>query len=272
MVSLKESESPKKTTLRTNSRSILSGTAPRQDGLTILLNDFRCCCFSFPCEKVDIRLLYVAYITKTNFRVLNFPLVRSWRASSPTKTLLLPRNYFHTHHSQESSYTIVKMEKEEKVKPWKKSEAKKLLTKDILTGVVDDEMDAAEVWLMRYEYSLYEYKNFKINLRNLREVIRKARESAARSSQALQHDLSLTPSVFKRTKLYWPDSDASRWLEEDMKREGFEGLPKKELWLSREAYQEFSYKCFYNHVRQAVRSGKEKAYWSFINDKKKTVV
>ena len=92
------------------------------------------------------------------------------------------------------------MEKE-KVEPWKKSKAKKMLTDDIISGVVDEAMDAAEVWLMRYEYSFYEYKNFQTNLRNLRAAIRKAKDSAARGHLALQYDLNLMTSVFNWTKL-----------------------------------------------------------------------
>ena len=75
--------------------------------------------------------------------------------------------------------------------PWKDSEAKKLLYKDLLSGDVDDEMEPKEVFMMRAEYSLYEYVNFVTNLRNLRTAIRKKKEGAARSESALLNDVNL---------------------------------------------------------------------------------
>ena len=145
---------------------------------------------------------------------------------------------------------------------WLKSDAKKLLKQDILSGDVDNRMEPSEVWLMRYEYSFFEYTKFRTNLRNLQASIRKMKESAVRNNMALQNDRVLHPPV-----IHWPDSDACRLLKVDMASEHFLMMTKKELWLSRAIYQQYPYRCFYNHVRQVIRSEKERAYWSFKNDR-----
>ena len=68
------------------------------------------------------------------------------------------------------------MEPVKGVPNWKDSEAKKLLYEDLLAGEVDDAMEAKEVYMMRAEYSLYSYKNFVSNLRNLRSSLRKKKK------------------------------------------------------------------------------------------------
>ena len=157
----------------------------------------------------------------------------------------------------------------EKVPPWKKSKAKELLMKDLLSGDVDDSMTAAEVFMLRPEYSLNKYSNFVTNLRNLRAALKRAKEAAVRGDAALQHDRNLQPSVIERTKLYWPDSQANYFLKIDVNSDKVSTMTKKDLWLSRLEYQEFTYKSFYAHVRQEIRSRKERAYWSFQKMKKK---
>ena len=57
--------------------------------------------------------------------------------------------------------------------PWGKSEAKRLLRADIEAGVVLPELGATTVFAMRPEFQLYLLKNFKTNLKNLRESIAK---------------------------------------------------------------------------------------------------
>ena len=70
--------------------------------------------------------------------------------------------------------------------PWRKSQAKKLLSQDIIDGIVTPAMDAATVYKMRPEYNDYPFKNFKPNLKSLRLAIAKGpkppkwRKSAAK--------------------------------------------------------------------------------------------
>ena len=157
----------------------------------------------------------------------------------------------------------------EKVPKRKNSKAKKLLVEDLLSGDVDKSMTAAEVFMLRPEYSLYKYTNFVTNLRNLRAALQKAKDAAARSELAFQHDRNVQPSVICRTKLYWPESQASSSLKIDIESGRVLIMTKKDLWLSRLEYQEFSYKSFYDHVRQELRTRTERAYWGFQKMKKK---
>ena len=150
--------------------------------------------------------------------------------------------------------------------PWKGSEAKKLLYDDLLSGEVDETMAPQEVFMMRAEYSLYPYHNFVSNLRNLRLSIKKRKESATRSENALRNDISL--GVIQRKLPYWPDSEACFLLKQDIASGVFKQMSKRELWLSRDAYQAFSLPSFSDHIRQSLRLSKERAYWSFINSKK----
>ena len=150
--------------------------------------------------------------------------------------------------------------------PWKGSEAKKLLYDDLLSGEVDETMGPREVFMMRPEYSLFPYNNFVSNLRNLRLSIKKRKESALRSENALRNDLSI--GIIQRKLPYWPDSEACCRLNEDIASGVVESMTKRELWLSREAYQAFTLLSFSDHVRQCIRLSKERAYWSFINAKK----
>ena len=128
-------------------------------------------------------------------------------------------------------------------------------------------MEPKEVFMMRAEYSLYEYVNFVTNLRNLRTAIRKKKEGAARSESALLNDVNL--GMLHRSRPYWPDSEAHRFLIDDISSGVLETMSKRDLWLSKEAYQAFKYPCFSDHVRQHIRQTKERSYWSFHNSKKK---
>ena len=151
--------------------------------------------------------------------------------------------------------------------PWKDSDAKKLLYDDLVSGDVDDEMKPKEVFMMRPEYSLYDYSNFVTNLRNLRLSLRKKQESAARSESAFNNDMNV--GMIDRRRPYWPDSEAHRTLVKDISSGFLDSMSTRELWLSKDAYQFFTYPCFSDHVRQHVRQTKERAYWSFKNGKKK---
>ena len=151
--------------------------------------------------------------------------------------------------------------------PWKDSEAKKLLLEDLLSGEVDDRMSPQEVFMTRAEYSLYTYTNFVSNLRNLCTSLHKQKEGALRNENALSHDLSL--GIVQRKLPYWPDSEACRWLQQDITFGAVQAMSKRELWLSREAYQAFTLRCFSDHIRQSICLSKERAYWSFKNSKKR---
>ena len=52
-------------------------------------------------------------------------------------------------------------------KPWKNSEAKKLLCNDILSAHFYEAQDKKEISMSQPEYAKYNFENFKVNLRLL---------------------------------------------------------------------------------------------------------
>ena len=92
--------------------------------------------------------------------------------------------------------------------PWKTSEAKKLLYNDILSGDVYETQELEEIYMSRPEYAHYDFDNFKVNLRNLRNAIKKKQMAAEIDENAYHHDMSIVPSVLRRTGVFWPDSMA----------------------------------------------------------------
>ena len=68
------------------------------------------------------------------------------------------------------------MPPKKKPTPWGKSKAKALLRRDIVDKIVKPDMDAAFVFTMRPEYQdYYLFRNFKTNLKNLRDAIAEGR-------------------------------------------------------------------------------------------------
>jgi hypothetical protein len=75
--------------------------------------------------------------------------------------------------------------KETKAPDWKDSDAKELLKKDIEEGRVTEVMTAREVYAMHPEFDIYKFQNFANNLKSLRALVKRNKESAAFDSAAL---------------------------------------------------------------------------------------
>ena len=72
---------------------------------------------------------------------------------------------------------------------WKGSREKRQLRKDILEGLVDEEMTAEEVYDMRGGiYHKFVFKNFKNNLKNLRSFLKREQERSFFDSLAFYND------------------------------------------------------------------------------------
>ena len=123
--------------------------------------------------------------------------------------------------------------------------------------------------MSRPEYAEYDFENFKVNLRNLRAVIKKKQKDAETGEIAYAHDMSIQPPLLRRSGTFWPDSMAKKSLKLDIDNGIQATLSSKEFWESRVEYQEFTLKCFTEHVRQDLRGRRERAYWSF--QKQKTI-
>jgi hypothetical protein len=158
---------------------------------------------------------------------------------------------------------------EVKAVPWQHSEAKKVLTNDILDGTTTANMSARQVFATREElYAPYK-KNFATNSRNLRKSLQSLQDRADEDQDAVLHDLAAFPRspVHPRGHPRFDGSIAQQLLKQLVDNGEDEGLLPKEIWLTRLEYQEFPLKVFRDHVSQERRRRCEKSYW--LNKNKK---
>ena len=147
---------------------------------------------------------------------------------------------------------------------WRSSRAKELLLEDIKNNIVSNGIEAEIVFGMRLEYQEFEFKNFKINLRNLLDFAEKSRDRADDDREAVEHDMML--AAFRQAE--WHGSDAERLLSEDVENHMLdEGAPRI-FWLSRPEYQQYPLEKFRKHLYQARRSEKS-TFWLSKKGKKK---
>ena len=145
--------------------------------------------------------------------------------------------------------------------PWQKSEAKKLLTKDILDGKVTAGMKPKDVYSMHEEYKPYKYENFKNNLLGLHKSMQKLQGFADADSVALAHDLQVRPRATNNPRGYprWDRSEAERLLKDENEHQT---MKPKELHQKRKEYQEFPLDVFRDHIYEEVRKRTVSLYWS----------
>lgn len=150
------------------------------------------------------------------------------------------------------------------VSPWKTSQAKAILQRDIVACLVNVSMPADVVYSMHEEYHAYPYKNFKSNLKRLLEKVSRHRMAAIAGAEAHKNFLQgkNEQSATKLTKgPVWHKSDAERFLCFDIDTGAHERMKPKDLWKSREAYMQFSEQKFRNHLYSAIKGRKNRAYW-----------
>jgi hypothetical protein len=142
--------------------------------------------------------------------------------------------------------------KEPKI-PWKDSDAKKMLYKEIMAGLVpleapkdDDgqftEPALCEIYAMQPEYAYYDVEKFLGRLSLLRKTIKEANTRAKDYEEAFNnYKQNHQPSAFSHKGcINWQGSDAQVLLLEDIEAGKLEQLGKKELWGKRPEY----YECF----------------------------
>jgi len=145
--------------------------------------------------------------------------------------------------------------------PWRYSDAKKQLKKDILDGTIDGK-SAKEVHCMRPEYHQYIYSNFSTNLKNLRELLDKEQTRADSDAVAFAHDEALG-LLGKNNKPYprWQGTEAERLLQIDIDNNKHISMKPKALQASRPEYAPYPGKVFSDHIQQEVRARYERPYW-----------
>jgi hypothetical protein len=138
----------------------------------------------------------------------------------------------------------------------KDSDAKELLKKDIEEGRVKEVMTAREVFAMHPEFDVYKFQNSGNNLKNLRALVKRNKESAAFDSAALANDQGDHPHSAMTTAGLprWHESDAERLLKVDVNQLQHETMTPQALHESRPEHQVFSLHIFRQHIQQESRS------------------
>jgi hypothetical protein len=139
---------------------------------------------------------------------------------------------------------------------WIHSSEKKQLKKDIIDGVVTDDMTAAFVYNMRDgSYHKFPYNRFKVNLKNLQLAIKKLQNSSADDAIALENASQQWP-IQNDPPNYppWHNSRAKLLLLTDINSGTIEGLPPTEVRLMRPEYLEYPLKVFRDHLNKEKKS------------------
>ena len=141
---------------------------------------------------------------------------------------------------------------------WQTCTAKRLLTEDILTGLIPGNMPAKEVYELRPEYKATEWRLFSSRLRSLRKQIETSKQQSNNDAAALLHDCQLYP---KKTHNElglpnWDGSAAQTLLKTDIDNNRHTELKPKELYATRAEYQIFTLKVFRGHIHQEVKRRK----------------
>jgi hypothetical protein len=156
---------------------------------------------------------------------------------------------------------------------WRYSDAKKVLRKDIVDGVVTRDTNVHVVYNMHNGVFLeYEFEKFRTNLRNLIAVVEKDRDAAVVNVIALGNTLAHRPPpdlANQRTYPPWHSSPARAFL---LAAGILVGMKPSQIQQSRQEYQQLPSKVFCDNYYKEVYKPVNKAYWQFqkeLSDQKK---
>jgi hypothetical protein len=146
---------------------------------------------------------------------------------------------------------------------WKKSEAHKLLERDIRKGdVLVEEPEGGDwevVYFMRPEYAKYDHNKFKKRLETLRRAAKEDSSRAAEDEAALDAYLRRHPVSHFSHQGYeqWQGSEAQLVIWEDINEDRHKTMRKRDLYGSRhEYYEHFPLKTFRDNLRQEIKTEK----------------
>jgi hypothetical protein len=150
---------------------------------------------------------------------------------------------------------------------WRYSEAKKLLRKDIVDGVVTMHSNVHVVYNMRDGIYLdYEFEKFRNNLKNLIVAVQKDQTDAATNTIALNNTLDRKPPPDPANQAAYPpwhSSPARMYLLQDLANGVFQGMKPSQIQQTRQEYQEFPSRVFRDNYYKEVHKPVTKAYWQF---------
>ena len=154
------------------------------------------------------------------------------------------------------------------VAPWGSSKAKHILRQGIVDGSIPNSMPVEEVYELCDLFKLYNKENFTTNLKNLREAVAKDYDRMAADAKAYGHDIELLKILREQQPSSFPKPPYPNWhthvarlhLRDDLGAHKHMSMTPKELYLTRQEYQEFPHDVFCDHIYQERdRISKQKA-------------
>jgi hypothetical protein len=174
-----------------------------------------------------------------------------------------PRQFFPEQHLSTLQNTINDGEtqsKEDKMAPkkkkgWRYCATKKLLSEDILSGAIPEDMHWHDVYWQRPEYAESKWDLFAGRLDSLRQQISHAKDRNTTEEAALVHDRALfpIPTHNHRGEPRWDGSEAQRLLKEDVAAGIHETMKPQQLYQTHPQYNDYSLAVFRGHLYQEVR-------------------
>jgi hypothetical protein len=139
--------------------------------------------------------------------------------------------------------------------PWNKSDAKRLLERDLASGLIPvsgRDMGSLAVYASRPEYAAFPVNVFTRRLAALRVLARGQNARRASDAAALMRDQQLRPQATHNSNgvLRWEGSDAERLLKDDMSNGVHTQMAPQAMYNTRAEYQLFTLDQFRGHIYQ----------------------
>lgn len=169
--------------------------------------------------------------------------------------------------------TDKELEKEQYKEPktrWEKSNAKRLLKKDLLDGLIPLEAtdedgkrttDLRTLYCSRIEFTKYHYSKFSTRLDSLRKTVRNEMNRQSLDEEAFNNYKANHPSLaYKSARggyIQWQGSESQRLALQDIEAKKHLAMSKKDWYGERpEFYNEFPLEVFRSKIEQELRTAK----------------
>lgn len=141
--------------------------------------------------------------------------------------------------------------------PWGKSQAKAILRRGLLNGMITTAMTPEEVRALDpEEHGKWPWRNWKTNFESLKEAIGRDRERMAKDARDYDRDKAIVMRLKEGAPPPWHKTQCPKLLKADIDS-GFLHNPEKgpvDLYETREEYKAFSLEVFRNHIYQEIDS------------------
>ena len=151
---------------------------------------------------------------------------------------------------------------------WRGSLARAVLLEDLVKGRLHMDnavMPAQRAWDLVYskmeEFKEVKFEQFKARLADHRRQVQRGLKEAHHQEACLKHDRELFPRQPRnhRGELVFDMHPAKLLLRQDVINKAYVNRKPKDLWLSRDEYQEFKLSIFRHRIYQEIRR------WKHVN-------